>query len=175
MDVEPGGQIHAEHPYSTPAGARDPLRRFRGRLVASVTLWTAGTGRARAGLTVASTLVVDGDPARLVGMIDPESDLAEAIDESGCFVVQLLTDRHRVLADRFAGLAPAPGGVFAQQEWTDTEWGPVLAAGTSWLGCRYDGDAAMGWSRRIDATVRHVSLGDDEPTLLYRRGRYHTL
>jgi flavin reductase (DIM6/NTAB) family NADH-FMN oxidoreductase RutF len=172
---EPGAQIHAEHPYATPAGQRDPLRRFRGRLAAPVTLWTTGTGRGRAGLTVASTLVVDGAPACVVGMVDPDSDLADAIEQTGTFAVQLLGDRHRVLADRFGGLAPAPGGLFAQQDWTDTEWGPVLAAGTSWLGCRYEGAAEVGWSRRIDATVQQVTLADDEPILVYRRGRYLTV
>lgn len=174
MPVEPGGEIHDEHPFATPAADRDPLRRFRGRLTAPVTLWTAvdpDRGRRR-GLTVASTLVVDGDPGRLMGLVDPESDLGEALAGGAPFVVALLADRHRLLADRFAGQAPAPGGLFAQDDWHDEEWGPVLADAPGWLGCRTDETAPLGYALRVTGTVQRVELADDEPTLTFRRGRY---
>ncbi|HEY3506779.1 MAG TPA: flavin reductase family protein [Actinocatenispora sp.] len=171
----PGAEIHGEHPYAEPVEHRAPVRRLRGRLTAPVTLWTAGTGRDRAGLTVASVLVVDGDPGAVVGMIDPDSDLADAIDEYGTFAVTPLGWDDRLLADRFGGLAPAPGGLFAQDPWTDTDWGPVPAGAGTWLGCRASGTAQVGWSRRVDAVVEHLTLGDDIPALAYRRGRYHRI
>ena len=70
-------------------------------------------------------LVADGDPGRVLGLIDEESDLWEALERSGSFAVAPLGSTDRQLADRFAGLMPAPGGLFAAGEWTATRYGPV--------------------------------------------------
>ncbi len=118
--------IHTTHPFADPEP--DPARRLRGRLGGSATLWTAGRDSGRAGLTLTSVLVVLGQPARVLGLVDPDSDLADAVASTGAAVVQLLAWTDRDLAEGFAGTAPAPGGVFAQAEFVDTEWGPRLAA-----------------------------------------------
>ena len=80
-----------------------------------------------AGLTVSSAEIVDGDPARLLGLVDEESELWDAASATGRLVVFPLGKDDQQLADRFAGLLPAPGGLFAGAEWTATEWGPGLA------------------------------------------------
>ena len=63
--------IHSSHPFANPT--REPGRRFRGRLGGRVSLWTAGAGAGRAGLTVTSLLAVGGDPWRLVAAPDPDA------------------------------------------------------------------------------------------------------
>jgi flavin reductase (DIM6/NTAB) family NADH-FMN oxidoreductase RutF len=55
---------------------------LRGRLVAPVTVWTAGQVPDGAGLTVSSVLVAEGQPARLLGLIAPTSALWEAMPEA---------------------------------------------------------------------------------------------
>ncbi len=75
--------IHDEHPFAEPQGRRDPVRLLRGRLGGAVSLWTAGAGRARAGLTVSSLLVLPGEPPRVLGLIDPDSDLADTLVGDG--------------------------------------------------------------------------------------------
>src|SRR5688572_6133036 len=53
-------------------------------------LWTApgAPGPAGpAGLTVSSTLIADGEPSRLFGLLDDESDLWRAISSAGVFAV----------------------------------------------------------------------------------------
>ena len=45
-------RIGGQPPFAVPAGRRDPARRLRGRLVAPVTIWTAGRPPGGAGLTV---------------------------------------------------------------------------------------------------------------------------
>ena len=79
-----GVTIHSTDPFATPEEERSPVRRFRGRLPAAVTLWTAP---GPAGLTVSSTLVAAGDPGRVLGLVDDESDLWTAIEASGVFTV----------------------------------------------------------------------------------------
>jgi flavin reductase (DIM6/NTAB) family NADH-FMN oxidoreductase RutF len=169
--------IHASDPFATPEEQRSPLRRLRGRLPAAVTLWTAEhPGRGPAGLTVSSTLVVDGDPGRLVGLVDEESELWAAAEAAGRFAVVRLAAADRQLADRFAGLMPAPGGLFRQEAWTATGYGPVPAGRETWAGCRLDAARPLGWALLVEATVEAVALAADEPApLVHHRGRYAEL
>lgn len=165
--------IHSEHPFLEPEPDRDPVRRFRGRLGGAVTLWTSAAGDERAGLTVSSLMVAGGEPAHVLALVDPDSDLAEVARRSGAAVVALLEWRHRELADAFAGVAPAPGGPFRAGTWTDTEWGPLLDGASGWVGLRLTDDPReVGWSLLLDGVVEHVELGEERQPLVHRRGRY---
>ena len=166
-----GVSIHSEHPFLPPAEDQDAVRRLRGRLAATVTLWTSGEGAARAGLTVTSLLVAGGEPGRILALIDPDSDLLDAVRERGRFVVSVLGPAQRGLADAFSGTAPAPGGGFAQAEFVQTAWGPRPAASGTWAGCRLDGEVAVGWSALLTGSVEQVQLDETAP-LVHLRGRY---
>jgi 3-hydroxy-9,10-secoandrosta-1,3,5(10)-triene-9,17-dione monooxygenase reductase component len=165
----PGGRIHSNDPFATPEDDRSPVRRLRGRLAAPVTLWTApGPG----GLTVSSMLVADGDPGRVLGLIDEESELWAAIEKSGRFAVALLGPSDRQLADRFAGLMPAPGGLFATGEWTPTDYGPVPAHLGAWAGCRLVSSRGCGWALLVEGVLETISLAAAQEPLIHYRGRY---
>jgi 3-hydroxy-9,10-secoandrosta-1,3,5(10)-triene-9,17-dione monooxygenase reductase component len=159
--------IHASDPFATPDDRKSPARRLRGRLPAGVTLWTAGDR----GLTVSSTLIADGDPGLVLGLIDEESDLWEAAESSGRFAVALLAEPDRQLADRFAGLLPSPGGLFATGDWERTDWGPVPPA-RSWVGCRLAGATPKGWSLLVEGVIERVELAAPADPLIHERGRY---
>lgn len=185
--------IHSTHPFAD--ANPDPARRFRGRLGGQVTLWTAGEGATRAGLTVTSLMIANGEPPRVLALLDPDAEFTEEFEDGGRAVVQLLSWRHRDLADMFAGTAPAPGGMFAQAEFTVTPWGPLLSGAGGWAGVRLESTADVGWSRLVTCTLDEVTLpdatdapddrggagsgdrpgqtnaGNDAP-LLHRRGRY---
>jgi flavin reductase (DIM6/NTAB) family NADH-FMN oxidoreductase RutF len=158
--------IHSSHPFADPDP--DPVRRLRGRLTGTVALLTSE----RAGLTVSSLMVAHGEPARVLALVDPDSDLAEAVERTGRAVVQLLSWSHRDLAEAFAGTAPAPGGPFRTGEFTDTPWGPRLTDATTWAGVSLERAAEVGWSTLLTLTVDEVAVGDDEQPLVHRRGRY---
>lgn len=165
--------IHRDHPFAEPP---DPVRRFRGRLGGTVSLWTAGEGQGRAGLTVSSLMVARGEPAHVVGLLDPDSDLAQAALTTGSAVVQLLEWRHRDLAEAFAGLLPSPGGLFRTDEWRQTEWGPLLTSASAWVGVRLQPEPReVGWSLLVDGVVEQVELGESTAPLGHRRGRFHSL
>jgi flavin reductase (DIM6/NTAB) family NADH-FMN oxidoreductase RutF len=163
--------IHSSHPFLDPEP--DPVRRFRGRLTGTVALLTAGAADgARAGLTVSSLMVANGEPARVLALVDPDSDLADVVEQTGRAVVQLLSWPHRDLAEAFAGTAPAPGGPFRMAAFEDTDWGPRLVEATTWAGTRLEATAEVGWSRLLTLSVERVSVGDDDAPLVHRRGRY---
>jgi 3-hydroxy-9,10-secoandrosta-1,3,5(10)-triene-9,17-dione monooxygenase reductase component len=170
--------IHSSDPFATPEGEKSLLRRLRGRLPSAVTLWTANASDgSRAGLTVSSTVVIDGDPGRVLGVLDRESVLWEAVEATGRFAMTPLRETHRQLADKFAGLMPAPGGAFHGRDWQPTDYGPILAGASAWAGCRLDEARPRGFGLVVEATVEHIEIGgsDEEPPLIHYRGRYGTL
>jgi len=172
--------IHAEHPFLTPEPDRDPVRRARGRLTAPVTVWAAGAGRARAGLTVSSIMIAEGSPAEVIGLINPESAFAESLQPADPFTVNVLGGRQRLVADVFAGISPSPGGMFRSGAWSDTDWGPVLDGVPAWIGARVTGEepVRVGWSWLLRARIETVRLADlttGDQALGYLRGRYRFL
>jgi flavin reductase (DIM6/NTAB) family NADH-FMN oxidoreductase RutF len=165
--------IHSEHPFLEPESERDPVRRLRGRLGGTVTLWTCGTGASRSGLTMSSLMLANGSPAHALALVDPDSEFASALQNSGRSVVQLLEWPHRDLADAFAGIAPAPGGVFTLGSWEETRWGPRLQGSSAWAGVRLaDESRDVGWSLLVDTVIEHIDIGDESQPLVHRRGRY---
>jgi flavin reductase (DIM6/NTAB) family NADH-FMN oxidoreductase RutF len=172
-----GVTIHGEHPFMPPEGERSAVRRFRSRLPSPVTLWTSVYDGRRAGLTVSSIIVADGEPGFVIGVLDPDSDLCETIRASSRAVVGLLDDRHRGLADAFGYVAPAPGGPFKLGEWTDTDWGPALA-GVTWAGCELAvaDPSYAGWGLQVRMEIRHVEIADaDARPIVHQRGRYFAI
>jgi flavin reductase (DIM6/NTAB) family NADH-FMN oxidoreductase RutF len=162
--------IHAEHPFRDPDP--DPLRRFRGRVGGTVSLWSAGDETGKAGLTVTSFVVAAGEEARVLALLDPDADLTERLRETGRAVVQLLSWEDRDLAEMFAGTAPAPGGMFRQAEFVTTEWGPRLATAGTWGGVRLESQQEVGWSMLVTTVLEHLEIGADDEPLQHRRGRY---
>jgi 3-hydroxy-9,10-secoandrosta-1,3,5(10)-triene-9,17-dione monooxygenase reductase component len=170
--VEPGAQIHSTDPFAIPDSDKSDVRRLRGRLAAAVTLWTTP---GPAGLTVSSMLVAEGEPGRVLGLIDEESDFYDTVDRAEVFAVTPLGPPDRQLADRFAGLMPAPGGLFAAGQWSQTAWGPVPAGAATWAGCRVVSRRQCGWAMLVEATVETLHLADAAAPLIHFRGRYREI
>ncbi|WP_041833012.1 flavin reductase family protein [Actinoplanes sp. N902-109] len=173
VNPDAGGHIHSTDPFATPDQDKSPVRRLRGRLAAPVTLWTAP---GPAGLTVSSMLVADGDPGRVLGLVDEESDFWDAVSVAKRFAVTPLEPDDQQLADKFAGLMPAPGGLFASGDWVGTDYGPVPAGRNTWAGCRLDAERPYGWALLVEATVETVAIGGAAGVpLMHFRGRYRSL
>lgn len=172
MSSPTGGHIHSTDPFATPETQKSDVRRLRGRLASTVTLWTAP---GPAGLTVSSMLVADGEPGRVLGLVDEESDFWDAVSVARRFAVIPLGPADQQVADKFAGLMPAPGGLFAAGDWVDTSWGPVPAAAATWAGCRLEGERPYGWSLLVEATIESITAGSDtDGPLIHFRGRYRS-
>ena len=170
---EPGAQIHSTDPFATADQDKSDVRRLRGRLAAPVTLWTAP---GPSGLTVSSMLVADGAPGRVLGLVDEESDFWDAVSFTKRFAVTPLGAGDQQLADRFAGLMPSPGGLFAIGDWDETDFGPVPRGAGTWAGCRLDGQRPYGWALLVEATIQSLTLVDSPVApLLHFRGRYRGL
>jgi flavin reductase (DIM6/NTAB) family NADH-FMN oxidoreductase RutF len=163
--------IHHEHPFIPSPDSRDRARQFRGRLAAAVTVVTAGHD----GMTASSVLVVEGEEPRFVVAVSEMAEFWEAVEQSGRFVVHVASARHRHLSDRFAEVAPSPGGVFAGLEVTETEWGPLIAGFDTWGGCRTESATPLGFQRLLVGVIERLEVGDLTDPLIYFRGRYRSL
>jgi flavin reductase (DIM6/NTAB) family NADH-FMN oxidoreductase RutF len=170
--------IHHSHPFAAGEQDRKPLRRFRGRMASPVSIWAAAADGKRAGWTLSSFLVADGEPGEVVGLIDEESPLADVLAHSQTLTVNLLGWQQRALADAFAGMAPAPGGPFTLGAWQNTDWGPILDGSLGWIGARLKPDSDhAGWGLLLRAVVERVQIPSDpaDDLLCYVRGRYRSI
>ncbi len=167
--------IHDDHPFQEPPDERDPVRQFRGRLVAPVTIVTAGPQDSRAGLTVSSLMVAEGDPALVVAIIGPTTDLWEQIEATETFVVHILDDGQRENGDVFAAIRPRPGGPFAGLEIAQTRWGPVLNSLPNRLFCRLVDSKSLPFHQLVEGQVENAEVGDLNDPATYFRGGYRRL
>jgi 3-hydroxy-9,10-secoandrosta-1,3,5(10)-triene-9,17-dione monooxygenase reductase component len=167
--------IHDEHPFMPDPGERDAVRRFRGRLTAPVTIVTSATPNRRAGLTVSSLIVVEGDPGEVHLVVGPNSDLWEVAQESGRVVIHVCHPEHRALAEVFAGRQPSPGGTFARLAVTESEWGPVIDDIPDRLYASVLTVDTVGWSGLVRGRIDGVEVGAGNEPLVYFRGRYRNL
>ena len=169
------GGIHYEDPFSTPLEARQPIRRFRGRLASGVTIWTAGAGTERMGLTMSSVLVAEGNPPSILGLMSDTTDLYERIRTTERFVVHVLDATEAIAADVFAGLRPSPGGKFEGVAFSEGEWGPILSQMPTRAYCRFAEETEVGYHRLMRGEVERIELEELERPLVYFRGRYRSL
>lgn len=170
------GEIHeGEHPFRTPEQDRDPVRRLRGRLTAPVTILTTGEDRERAGLTVSSLMVSEGDPGRVHVLLGPTADVYDVLADTNRFVLHILGRDDRDLSEIFAGRRPNPGGPFAGLDITQTEWGPVIDRVPDRAYCTHITRSDHGYSVMVSAEVDRVDVADLDDPLVYFRGSYRRL
>ncbi len=165
--------IHATNPFADPVN--EPARQLRGRLGARVTIWTAGQlGDDAAGLTISSMMAVPGDPWRVTGLVNVDSDLAELIAGTGRAAITLLNGPDEEISDTFSGALPSLGGPFRRGDWEDSPWGPHLSQ-HSWAGIEVEQSRPLGWLLEVVGVLAQIGITDDPAPLHHIRGAYRTL
>lgn len=166
--------IHSDHPFLLPRDQREPARRLRGRLPAPVSIWTSEADGDRAGWTISSMMVANGEPAEVVVLVNEDSDWWELFREAGKATVNVLARDQSWLAEVFAGMAPSPGGPFRTGEWTSAEYGPRLEGAAGWADVSLvDPDPPhAGWGLLVRVRIDGVTLVDDVEALEHRAGEY---
>ena len=167
--------IHDDNPFTDDPDSRDPVRRFRGRLSVPVTIFTSGAEENRVGLTVSSLLVLEGESGWIEAVVGPTSDLWDVVDETGRFVVHVCRDRHRTLAEVFAGIRPNPGGMFTGTSVTPSDWGPLLDDISDRAFCTLTSRRELGYAGLVTGRIDRVEVADLENPLVYFRGNYRSL
>lgn len=170
------GEIHEDvDPFATPEDERDPVRRFRGRLAAPVTVITTGDAAERTGMTVSSIVISEGDPGTVQFLAAPTADIVAVIERSGRLVVHVLETRHRAISEIFAEQRPSPGGLFAAVAFEDGPWGPVLTDVANRAYCSGATSTQGGYSLLITAAIDEIDWEPLDDPLVYFRGAYRRL
>lgn len=170
------GEIHeGEDPFAAPESERDPIRRFRGRLAAPVTIVTAGDDTGRSGLTISSIMLAEGEPGSVQFLLGPTADVYEIIERTDRFVVHVLAQSDRGLSDVFAGRRPSPGGPFSGFAVSSSDWGPTLDDVADRAYCSGVSVIEQGYSLLVSAGIDRVEITDLVDPLVYHRGSYRRL
>jgi flavin reductase (DIM6/NTAB) family NADH-FMN oxidoreductase RutF len=142
-----------------------------------VTVWTThADATGPAGITVASILVAEGQPAMILGLIDPLSAFADAVVDSCRFVVHVVAEAQAKLADQLAGRSPTALDRFDDLEVSQSPWGPVLHDLTTRAYCTVLDATEAGESNLIRAAVDEIELSGTPPApLVYVRGFYRAV
>jgi len=161
-----------DDPFAVPPEDRDQARRFRGSMAAPVTVWTSSGGDGPAGLTVSSTIVVEGSRPSLLGLIGSLTDLWEAISTSRRFVVHVLSAPQARLADQFAGRYPVTP--FESVDVAASDWGPVLVDVPNRAFCELESSPLAGYFLLVSGLIAGTQLIEIDAPLVNYRGQYVT-
>lgn len=132
--------MHRGRPY--PAGAThgldgDSYRALMRHQAGAVTIIAAGREGLRAGLTATAVASLSDAPPMILVCVQLKAGAHALILEQRSFSVNLLTDRQRDIAQRFAGRTGVSGEArFASTDWVTLKSGaPVLADALASLDC----------------------------------------
>ena len=175
MSLDDGYRRIGADPFLPPVEERDPPRRLRGRLATPVTVWTAYDGAGvPAGITVSSVLVVEGEPAQVVGLLGPLSDFWGAVQATKRFVLHVLGAGDVRTSELFA--LRYPGDPFEELSVTAGDWGPVLDGCRTSASCSLTGYLEVGPGVLARGVMDEVEAADEPPLpLVHYRGKYLTV
>jgi 3-hydroxy-9,10-secoandrosta-1,3,5(10)-triene-9,17-dione monooxygenase reductase component len=160
------------NPFADPPESRDPVRRFRGRLVAPVTIVTAGNGGQKTGLTVSSLMVAEGEPGLVYFLVSATSDLYLRLGQTRRFVIHVCPADRGQVADVFAGIRPSPGGVFAGLATSESEHGQVIDDLETRAFCSVVATREESYSVLVSGSIDRVEAGDSRNPMSFYHGAY---
>jgi flavin reductase (DIM6/NTAB) family NADH-FMN oxidoreductase RutF len=143
------------------------------RLIATVTIITAGDEAARAGMVATAVMSVSADPPSLVVGINRESGVWQAVKDTGRFSVNLLGTHHTGLVHPFSGQLQGEERFTLGQWHRHASQTPYLADAVVSLFCRVDGSLDYGTHTLFVGAVDDIRIGANESEpLLWRNGSF---
>ena len=157
--------------------AREGMRGLRRRWPTGVAIVTVSTAEGLRGVTVSSLLLLSVEPPLLAIALEADAAFQGFLPVDSMFGVSLLDRPQEFLAERFAGRAPVPDGIFTGVPHRLHESGVPLIAGSL-------GYAVAEVRQRVEAGDHLLLIGEvidaelppdsDDPMLVYD-GRYRGL
>lgn len=154
------------------AAFRHAMREFG----AGVAIVACGAEETRSGCTVTALTSLSLTPPTLLVCLSRDALTLKRLRQTGAFSVNLLADRHRALADRFADRAARGASRFAIGEWSALVTGaPLLADALAAIDCRVEEILERHTHAIVIGAVAGVQRGASGPALLHWRSRYEIL
>jgi 3-hydroxy-9,10-secoandrosta-1,3,5(10)-triene-9,17-dione monooxygenase reductase component len=149
---------------------RDTLWATLRRLAGGVTVVSAIGDDGYLAITVSACCLVSLTPPLFLVSLHNESSVLEAIGGGSGFAVSMLSGRHELLADAFAGRAPRPDGRWSRiHHRTAVTGAPMLSDALAWLDCRLWQQVAAGDHTLLIGLVvaASVTAEQDDPLLFF--------
>ena len=154
------------------AAFRQAMREFG----AGVAIVACGAEETRAGCTVTALTSLSLTPPTLLICLSRDALTLKRLRQTGAFSINLLADRHRALADRFADRAVRGAARFAIGNWAPLVTGaPLLADALAAIDCRVEEILERHTHAIIIGAVAGVLRGEPGGALVHWRSRYETL
>lgn len=154
----------------TPNAFRAAMRNLAG----GVTVISTGEGERRAGLTATSVTSLSIDPPSLLVCVGRSTTTLATLSANRTFGVNVLSARHRHIAERFSGRH----GIFGADRYTGADWitlvtgAPILADALTAIDCSLE--ELIEWHSHaiVVGRVRAVHVTGGTSPLVYWRGSY---
>jgi flavin reductase (DIM6/NTAB) family NADH-FMN oxidoreductase RutF len=157
-------------PEATPAGEfRDAMR----ELASGVSLVTSAFEHGRSGCAATSVASLSLSPASLLVCLGAGSTTLRCIRASGAFAVNILADRHRDLARRFAAADVRGAERFAEGDWGALKTGaPRLRDALAVIDCRLERIVEHATHAIVIGLAVAAAKGEPAAALVHWRSRF---
>lgn len=127
------------------------------------------------GLTATAVCSVSAEPPLLLVCLNEKGVTRKAVSQAGVFSVNLISDRHKELATRFARILTDEDR-FREGEWRKGIGGvPVLKSSLTSFECTIAKEFEVGSHRIFIGAVQKVSVLSEIDPLFYLRGSFLSL
>ncbi len=160
-------------PLIEPKEYRNAMARYAGH-VQIVTTAHAGERR---GVTITAACSVSDNPATVMICLNHSNPSNAIFEKAGIFALNSLAERHRFLADAFAGFTKQSAEErFALAEWESLVTGaPVLKDAIASYDCRISDTKRMSTHTVYFGEVVGLKVEEASPALVYLDRGYHSL
>jgi len=159
---------------------QEDFRSAMRRLAGGVTLVTAGQGESRRGLTATAVCSLSMDPPSLLVSINRQSECLAVIDKMGAFGVNIISQEHKLLSEKFASRCGLNGcEKFAAGQWSSSFVNsvPLLDDALVAIDCRVLDMIERGSHMIVIGGAQEVRAGGRvrDSVLVYWQGAYSVL
>ena len=150
------------------------MRKMRGLFASGVTAVTTALDGKLRGVTVSAFTAVSLEPPLVLVALATENTSCEMIAESGVFAVNILSEEHEFLSERFAARAPLVNETFDGVPYhLEATGAPILEGAIAWYDCRVTRAIQGGDHTIFIGRVVAVGFGNsDRRPLIYFANRY---
>lgn len=156
--------------------ATDQFRAAMARFPGAVTIVTARSSEGeRRGITATAVCSVTADPPSVLVCLNVATGTCAAVEATGRFAVNLLSETQTGLALRFAGQAGVSGtDKFAEGDWGAEDDLPILRDAPVTLACEVSQSLSAGTHRIFIGRITGIAHGEGA-ALLYEQSRFRSL
>jgi len=163
-------------PKASAPPTKEHFRRVMGQFATGVTVVTTRLGDEVHGLTANAICSVSLEPLLVLVCVENSADTHPLLEQSGVFAVNILSREQEHLSRLFAGPTEEKAGRLEAMGYRTAVTGaPIIEGCLAYLDCRIVATYPGGDHTIFVGEVLEAEIGEDNPPLIFFRGRYTTV